>query len=338
MKEAGRKEKARLTRQLFEAKRKKLAGEELTEEDIKVLSEPKAERYLQEDSGKGKPAVAAGKGAKSAPVAVKKQPVAPAKKDQKETQKEEEAKKEVVFPKSEDHPMIEARNFLKHMEQPRTSVLELSENGKPRVRDLREFEEIYESCLMTKEDTYSMMDRLAKRKDDLKEQREKVVYHITKVYESHISKYTEEIEANKKKLEELKESFLRINEENSKKKENEDALLNLLAAENPTETALKDAITKAKEAQVDLRIVGAAEKYLKNTIIKNAGVTLKEKLDTFDEAGATQMKEFIEKHNIMIEEDLRSQMEDFFASIAANPNFIAEKQAELKKQPKTKRK
>lgn len=174
-KEPGRKDKARTTRQLFELKKKKLAGAPLSEEELRLLAEPKAERYALEDPNKPKQPAPGAKGAKPAPAAAPKKPAAvPGRKDPKEAPKEEEAKKELVFPKSADHPMTEVRAFLRHMEQPRTSALELSEGEKPRVREAREFEEIFETCLMNRENALGLLDRFARRREDLKQQRDRV--------------------------------------------------------------------------------------------------------------------------------------------------------------------
>ena len=337
-KEPGRKEKAKSTRLLFELKKKKLAGAPLTEEELRVLNEPKAERYALEDPTKAKQPAAAAKGGKPVPAAAPKKPAAvPGKKDPKEAQKEEEVKKEIVFPKSEDHPMTEVRAFLRHMEKPRMNLLDLAEGGKARVRVEREFEEIFETCLMNRENALSLLDRFAKRREDLKAQRDKVV-PADQVYDSKVRQFGEEVEDIKKRFESLKDAFSKINAENSKKKENEDALLALLSAEAATEAGLKEAIQKAKDQHVDPRLVSAAEKFLKNAVIRNVAVNLKEKLDAFDEPSVRSLKELIEQQNIEIEEDLHTQMEEFFMNVAANPNYIAEKLAELKKQPKTKKK
>lgn len=148
----------------------------------------------------------------------------------------------------------------------------------------------------------------------------------------------EQVEVMKKKYEDAKESLNLWNQDRQKKKDNESNLLTILSAETLQEASLRDAIKKGREQGVDERLIFAAEKYLKNTVIKNAGQTLKEKLEAFDEAGVKAAKEFIEQHNIQVEEELMLQCEDFFSNIEANPNYIQEKLAELKKQPKPKKK
>lgn len=111
-------------------------------------------------------------------------------------------------------------------------------------------------------------------------------------------------------------------------------LTEAMQAENLQEPALREAIQKAKSNKVDERIIYAAEKFLKNTVIKNAIQSLKEKLDLFDEEGVKQAQAFILKEGIFIDEDLQNSVDDFFLNIEANPNYIQEKLAELKKQPK----
>lgn len=111
-------------------------------------------------------------------------------------------------------------------------------------------------------------------------------------------------------------------------------LTEAMQAENLQEGALREAINKAKSNKVDGRIVYAAEKFLKNAVIKNAIQSLKEKLEAFDEEGVKQAQAFILKEGILVDEELQNNAEDFFANIEANPNYVQEKLAELKKQPK----
>jgi hypothetical protein len=332
-KEPGRKDKAKSSRHIFELRKKKLAGGTLTEEELKLITESKADKYAPEDPSKKAGAAPGKPGAKApAPPPAKKPAAAPpGKKDPKEVAKEEETKKEIVFPKSTDHNMVEVKAFLKHMENPRMNIIKLQENAKPRVRDQREFDEIFETCLMNREDVLSHIDRSNKRREDLKKQREHV-------YEERVKQFNEEMEVIKKKYEELKEQMTSLNSEGQKKRENEGALLAALAVEPLQEAPLKEAIRKAKEQKVDERLIYVAEKYLKNTVIKNVAVNLKEKLEAYDENGVKQLKEFIEQNNIEIDEDLQLQMEEFFLNIEANPNYIQEKLAELKKLPKGKKK
>lgn len=150
--------------------------------------------------------------------------------------------------------------------------------------------------------------------------------------------YGEAVDETRRRFESLRDAFAKINAEHAKKKEHEDALLALLAAEAAPEAALREAIAKAREQHVDTRLVAAAEKFLKNAVIRGVSASLKEKLDAFDEVSVRSLKEQIEQQHIEIEEDLQSQLEEFLMNIAANPNFVAEKLAELKKQPRTKKK
>jgi hypothetical protein len=331
IKEPGRKDKAKSNRMLYEARRKKAAKEQLTDEEIKLLEENKAEKYAPEDPNKK--GGAGGKGAPAKgqpPAAAKKPPAATAgKKDGKDQAKPEEVKKEIVFPKASEHNMAELKAFLRHMEKPRMSVEELHEGVKPRVRSEAEFKEIFETCLMTKEDALSHLDKFSKRREDFKKQRDQI-------YEQKLKGYHEYLEIAKKQFEEIKEELSHLNGDLVKRKENETALVTVLSNDLVTEPLLKDAIAKAKEQHVDDRLIYAAEKYLKNLHIKNSCTLLKEKLDAFDEAGVKAQKEYIETHKIELEEDLALQMEDFFINIETNPNYIQEKLAELKKLPKGK--
>lgn len=326
--EHGRKEKARLNRVLYQARRKKAEGKELTEEEVKLLHENKAEKYTHEEAGK-KGAGAKGAAAKQPPPAAKKGTQPGAKKDAKDQGKAEEQHKELVIPKSTDHNMAEVKSFLRHMEQPRMKIEQAIDNKEPRVRSDAEFSEIYETCLMTKEDSLSQLERLAKRREDLKVQRDQL-------YDKKLKGYHDYVEEIKKQYETIKEDFNNINTEAAKRKEDETILVTSLENELIQENALREAIEKAKDHKVDARLIYAAEKYLKNLVIKNACTNLKEKLDTFDEAGVKAQKEFIESHKIELDDDLQLQMEDFFVNIEANPNYIQEKLAELKKQPKAK--
>lgn len=180
-KEPGRKDRAKESRKLYFLRKKKLNGETLTEEELRILNEPKAERYTLED-GTGKPGQQGkkdqqGKGTKpnvSQPPA--KKPNQPGgKKDGKDGGKDEEPKKEIVFPKSSEHDMKEIKEFLRHMERERVSFEGIEEGQKPRVRHPREFEEINQTCLMNIEDAGGSLEKLAKSKEDLKTLRDKVI-------------------------------------------------------------------------------------------------------------------------------------------------------------------
>lgn len=315
---------------LFEARRKKAAKEPLTEEEVRLLEENKADKYAPEDPNKkGGPGGKAAPGKAQPAAAQKKPPAAAAKKDGKEPSRQEEVKKEIVFPKSVDHTMAELKSFLRHMEKPRMNIQELPDGAKPRVRSPEEFREIYETSLMTREDALSHLDKFSRRREDLKKQRDTI-------YEAKIKSYNEYLEQSKKKFEELKEDINHLNADLVKKRENESSLVTILSNEQVTEPALTEAITKAKEQHVDERLIYAAEKILKNIQIKNACSLLKEKLDAFDEAAVRAQKDYVENQNIELDEDLAQQVEDFFINIENNPNFIQEKLAELKKLPKGK--
>jgi hypothetical protein len=328
--EHGRKDKAKNNRLLFQARKKKADGQDLTEEEAKLLHDSKADKYAQDDAGKKGAAGAKGvAGAKQPATTAKKGAQVGAKKDVKDQHKAEEQQKELIIPKSNDHNMSEVKGFLRHMEEPRMKVETIKGGLAHRVRTDAEFSEIYETCLMTKEDSLSQLERLAKRREDLKKQRDDV-------YDQKMKGYNKYVEEMKKQYESLKDEFGKINNEATKRKEDETALVGNLESEAIQESALKDAINKAKQNNVDGRLISAAEKYLKNLVIRNACTTLKEKLDTFDEVGVKAQKEFIEQHNIELDEDLQLQIEDFFINIETNPNYIQEKLAEMKKQPKAK--
>lgn len=331
VKEAGRKEKAKANRMLFEARRKKAAMEPLNDEEIRLLEENKAEKYAPEDPNKKGGAGAKGNAGKGQPAAAQKKPpqTTGGKKDPKDQGKTEEVKKEIVFPKSSDHNMAELKAFLRHMERPRMSVKEDHDAGKPRVRSELEFKEIFETCLMTREDQLSHLDKFARRREDFKKQRDSV-------YQDKLKGFQEYLEQAKKQFDELKEDINQMNGDLVKRKENEQNLVQVASNEQVTEVVLKEAINKAKEQHVDERLIYAAEKFLKNLHIKNSCTLLKEKLDTFDEVGVKTQKEYIETHKIELDEDLALQLEDFFINIESNPNYIQEKLAELKKLPKGK--
>jgi hypothetical protein len=142
------------------------------------------------------------------------------------------------------------------------------------------------------------------------------------------------VEEVKQRFEEFKNATAKINADNKQKKDFEAVLTEAMQAENLQEGALREAINKAKSNKVDGRIVYAAEKFLKNAVIKNAIQSLKEKLEAFDEEGVKQAQAFILKEGILVDEELQNNAEDFFANIEANPNYVQEKLAELKKQPK----
>ena len=144
-KEPGRVENAKNSREVFVLKTKKRNGEELTEEEVERISQPRvnkrkldAENLAQgKGGGKGAPAKG-GKPAGKAPAQAKKEVV---------VEKVEESVKK-PFPRSQEHIMVELCAFLNHLESDRTLFEDLPDGKKVWVRTPEENEKVRElSCL-----------------------------------------------------------------------------------------------------------------------------------------------------------------------------------------------
>lgn len=81
----------------------------------------------------------------------------------------------------------------------------------------------------------------------------------------------------------------------------------------------------------DRTLTGIAQRHLVNLKITNCLEDLNEAMGNFELEKINELLEYIESHAIAVEQSLLDRAHDIQEEANDNPNFIAEKQAEVKK-------
>ena len=115
-------------------------------------------------------------------------------------------------------------------------------------------------------------------------------------------------------------------------------LLEAIHADDTTQTEelVQKAIEDAAEAKIDMPIRKVANKILTNVKIKTIMAKLTNALENYELEIVQACCDQVENEDIVIDEELRIKAEELIYQAETNPNFIAEKQAEIKKQTKGK--
>lgn len=103
-----------------------------------------------------------------------------------------------------------------------------------------------------------------------------------------------------------------------------------------TEELMRKAYDDARAANIDQPIIKVANKVLTNVIIRTLQTKLAAGLENFELEVVQAALEQAENGDMVIDDELRTKAEEFLFQAESNPNWIAEKQAELKKATKGK--
>ena len=320
-KESGRSDHAKNSREVFLLKQRRRNGEELNEEESEKISHPrvykkKTEEEVQVQAGKPNPK------AKKAPP--------PKGKPAVEEEVKKEVKKEVkVFPKSTEHIMQQVVFFLRHLEADRTLYEKLPEHRKPHVRTDEENEKVREICGVSIEDGLSVMSKNNYNRDRIAKIRNTLQEELSGKYEESRKSRREQWDDIFKDRETLKENLNGLIEV-------EKALMEAMFSEEANQETLEAAIEKAKESNLDGKLMKIANKVCCNLVIKGLEAKLIDALENYELEIVKEVYDKVEEEGIQVDEELKAKAEDLIIQAESNPNFIAEKQAELKKTTKGK--
>lgn len=291
-----------------------------------MLAVPRKERYqLGQEKGKPQKDVKKGRGGKNTRGKSK------AVKEEK-TEVVEEAK-EFVKPKSQDNPMNELRDFLRHLESDRVKREILNKPyEQPRVRDEEELGQIREEGGMAQEDGLGQLVKSEYALDSLKRSRAQIMDDNSKNLDKLLESVNSEMQANK-------QTFDAIDAKLKEHITQDKSLLEKLNQEEPEITLqeIDEAIQAAEEGKADSRLVEIAKKFRKNIYIKETITKLTEALETYNMEDLKVYMDRVDNEEILIDEDLRDKVEDLFIHVEENPNYIQEKLQELKKASKGRR-
>ena len=219
--------------------------------------------------------------------------------------------------------------FQRHLEADRTLYESLGDFKKPWVRTEEENEKVREICEISVEDGLSIMAKSNYSRDRLKDIRSKFYDNLSGNYEESRKGRREQWEDLFKDRETLKDNLNGLIEV-------EKALQDAMQSEETTEEIQQAALEKATESNIDKRLLKIANKVFTNLTIKGLEKKLAEALENFEIDIVKEVYDKVDEEGISIEEELKAKAEDLIVQAETNPNFIAEKQAELKKTTKGK--
>jgi len=314
-KELGRSEKAKKTRQKYLLSLKKEENLPLTEAELELLNEPrltkkqKEEEALKQAQQKGK-----------SPMKADKKPV-PATGKKKDEVLPVEEKKEKSFPEAENHTMAEIKGFLELLTSQKVIEEKPLHSGLIDVRSLENHNELREGFQAVKEDGASMKQRSGETLQSLKGLQAEVK-----------RKFLLDMDARKKSLMESLTNLLKEREELKKifniKREKEKLLLDACLNEKPSAEELEKLLN---EQDIDPNLISVGKKVLINARINGVSDKLSLAVNSFELQGITACLEEISKYNMGVDEELVEKAQEIVEEAKNNPNYIQEKQAELKK-------
>lgn len=318
-KEPGRAERAKKSRQKYLIWNKKEEGGMLTEQELELLNEPRISKRQREEEMK-----AAGQKNKAA-----------ARNDRKtvgkQTVKKEdvlEEKKEKVWPESQHHLMKEIQNFLEHMEESRILEEKPLHGGLVDVRSAENKEELREGYWMGREDYLVQMKRNAENRDHFKNFQIENKRRFLEDFEFAKKMYVERLAELLKEREELKKF-------NSAQREKERILIDLCSQERPNPEEFEKILNEiSQNSDFDPNLIKIGRKALTNAKLLNVVEKLNNAVAGFELQIIQSCLSEITKENFMIDEDVIDKANEIVEEAKNNPNYIAEKQAELKKTAK----
>ncbi|KRW99453.1 hypothetical protein PPERSA_07938 [Pseudocohnilembus persalinus] len=322
--EPGRAAKAVNARKKLFLLKKQKQGEQLTEEELELLNEPRLTKKQREEE-----AQAGGKGKKAPPKKDEKKQAKKGGKQQKESQVyDKEIPIEKKYPLSKDHRMNEIRAFLKHMEEERVQEVLAAHQGLINVRSEENKQEIARKAEISVERLEQILSSSKELREQLSllqnDQKAKIIKQFGE--KSQITK--EQWEQYQQKREEIKNS---LSTKNTKEKE----LADICQSENPTISleSLEKLIEEAKAVpEMNQNLIELSYRVLKNFKINALKEKFNNALNTFDvETLKNCLQEFNDFSVTGIESDIIEKSEAMIQEASENPNFQAEKAAELKK-------
>lgn len=318
-KEPGRAERAKKSRQKYLLWAKKEEGSVLTEQELELLNEPRISRKQREEELK-----TAGQKNKIPPKNDKK-PVG------KQTAKKEEAvdeKKEKIWPASQLHLMKEIQNFLEHMEEPRILEEKPLHGGLVDVRSIENKEELREGYWMGREDYLVQMKRNAENRENFKSYQVENKRKLLEDFELAKKMYVEKLAELLKERDELKKG-------NSVQREKERILVDFCSQERPNPEEFEKILNEANQnSDFDPNLLKIGRRSLMNAKLLNVVEKLNNAVTGFELQIIQSCLAEITKENYMVDEDIIDKANEIVEEAKNNPNYISERQAELKKTAK----
>ena len=319
-KEPGRQEKAKKSRQKYLLFLKKSEGGVLTEAENELLNEPRMSKKQRDEEafakqnlkmkspmikGGDKKGAAAAKGKKEEPVV--------------------EEKKERVIPVSGNHRLEEVKDYLELMESERVVEERAMHGGLIDVRSKENKEELKEGFHMGKEDYLAGNSRNTENTQGIKNLLGEGKKQFLGIVEQRKKEFNDKVAGYTKERDEMKKAI-------TSKREKEKVLMDLGNNDkvNPEEL---EKVLKDLESNKDIEeaLLKWGRKVLVNAKINNMTEKLGNAVNGFDLPVIQACLEEIQKVNMGVDEDLIEKAGEIVEEAKNNPNYIQEKQAELKK-------
>ncbi|KAM3133078.1 hypothetical protein pb186bvf_014795 [Paramecium bursaria] len=283
---------------------------ELTEEEQAILNAPRLTKKQREEEAKQAT-----------------QKKAPKKEDKKGKQTkvevQEEKPQQRVYPRSDNHVNEIIHEFLGHLEQDRIMDHYAKHAGLINIRNDVQKREIIEGILMAKEQIAGIIARNLKMREEIK-----FVQRDQK--EVLMNEYATQRQLYKQDMQEIIQQRDQLRSEISVLVKKEQQIFDLCKQEkvgNPD-----DLEKLIQDPAVDQTLVQAARQQIQNWKVLSIQDKMVNALSIFDIDTLQQCMDQI--RDLYIEGIDTSAAEDMLDEAASNPNFVQEKQAELKKQGK----
>lgn len=328
-KEPGRSEKAKKSRQKYLLLLKKEQGVALTEQENELLNESRLSKKQREEEAAAKQTNIKGK----SPMKQDKKPPAkvPGKKEDPLAAASLEEKKERPLPLSTAHNMLEIKDFLSLLESERSLEERPLHSGLIEVRSLENKNELKEGFQMGKEEYLSSMKLSNETKDQLKNLQTEWKKTFLTSLDNRRKEFFEQISLIVKERDEIKKIL-------NYKRDKEKALVDFIGIEKGVNEEELDKLLKEMEGKegefFNKELMNLGKKALNNAKINSISEKLNTAVGIFDLEKIQMYIDEIGKNNIIIDEEIMEKALEIVEEAKNNPNYITEKQAELKKTAK----
>jgi len=318
-KDPGRQEKAKKARQKYLIYQKKIEGGIVTEQEMELLNEVRMSKKQRDEEQLAKQNVKM-----KSPTKLPEKKGNMGAKGKKEEPVVEE-KKEKIIPLSKNHRLDEVKDFLELMENERIVEERAQHGGLVDVRSKENKEELKEGFLMVKEDCMSANKRNVENKEGVKSLIGESKKEFLSLMEMRKKDFNDKIIVYMKEREEIKKAI-------TAKKEKEKILIDIGSLEKVNAEELEKLL---KELENNMDIDEGLLKWGKKALINAKIINMTEKLGNavngFDLSLIQSCLEEIQRLTMGVDEDLIEKAGEIVEEAKNNPNYIQEKQAELKK-------
>jgi hypothetical protein len=335
-KEPGRAERAKKSRMKFILHQRKVNGENLTEAELELLNEPRPQKPSKEElaammmgqKGGMKPPMQKGAAPQQTQLNAQKKPVLipgqkPVPTGNNTTVSNEEKR---PFSKSINTVTKEFQDFLIRMEAPRVVEQKPLHQGLVHVKSDSQRSEDREKMALSKEDWLLLIAKLLQTLSELKSHQENELNALKENFNLYRKNFKAESEGIYKDRDEL-----RVRRD--RKKEKEKKLIDSCLIDRPVEQDL-DRLLKEyfEEKEYDPILAELTYRVMSNSRIWALIDRFRLAVQNYELNEIKECLDEVNRFNLDIEENLLEKANEIVAEASENPNYIAERQAEMKKQ------